>query len=124
MVRKYASALVILGLLYPGMATALGLGDLTLHSFLNEPLDAEVDLLEAAGMDVGQIRIILAPREDFKRAGVERKYFLTDLRFEIEATEGEPARLHIRSTDRVREPFLDFLIEVRRGFGVIRRLTH
>ncbi len=121
MVRRHALTLVILGLLYPGMATALGLGELTLHSFLNEPLDAEVDLLETQGLDTGQIRIRLATREDFKRAGVERKYFLTNLKFEIEGAEGEVARLRIISTQRVREPFLDFLIEVRWPNGRILR---
>ena len=121
MVRKHALTLVILGVLYPGMATALGLGELTLHSFLNESLDAEVDLLETEGLDVGQVRIRLATREDFQRAGVERKYFLTNLKFEIVGLEGEPARLRITSAERVREPFLDFLIEARWPSGRILR---
>lgn len=121
MVRKYASTLVMLGLLYPGMATALGLGELTLHSFLNEPLDAEVDLLETSGLDSGQIKIRLAAREDFNRAGVERAYFLTSLKFEVEESEDAPGRLIITSTEDVREPFLNFLIEVRWPSGRILR---
>ena len=121
MLRKYASTLIMLGLMYPGMATALGLGKLTLHSFLNEPLEAEVDLLETSGLDSGQIRIRLASREDFSRAGIEREYFLTSLKFEIELTEDGTGRLRITSTDLVREPFLDFLIEARWPNGRLLR---
>ena len=32
--------------LYSGLAPALGLGEITLHSALNQPLDAEIELLE------------------------------------------------------------------------------
>jgi pilus assembly protein FimV len=121
MVRKSASVLVILGCLVPGMAAALGLGELTLHSYLNEPLKAEVDLLETAELSADQIRIRLASREDFARAGVERQYFLTSLKFELEFKEDGSTRLLLTSTERVREPFLDFLVEARWPNGRILR---
>ncbi len=121
MVRKSASLLVILGCLAPGMAAALGLGELTLHSYLNEPLKAEIDLLEVAEMSSDQIKIRLASREDFARAGVERQFFLTSLRFELEFNEDGTSRLLLTSTEKVREPFLDFLIEARWPHGRILR---
>ena len=121
MVRKCASTLILLGLLSPGMAIALGLGELTLHSYLNEPLKAEVDLLETGGLDPSQIKIRLATREDFSRAGVEREYFLTSLKFTVEMDEDGEGRLHITSTDPVREPFLDFLVEARWPTGRLLR---
>ena len=119
--RKYASTLVILGLLSPGIAVALGLGELTLHSYLNEPLRAEVNLLETAGLNAAQIRIRLATREDFNRAAIERIDFLTGLEFKVELQEHGASRLHINSKAPVREPFLDFLLEARWPNGRLLR---
>ncbi len=121
MKRKCASVLLILGLLNPGIAAALGLGELTLKSFLNEPLVAEVKLLEIGDLDPSQIRVRLATREDFSRAGVERAYFLTSLRFEVVGTPAGGAVLQIRSTDPVREPYLDFIVEARWPTGRLLR---
>ena len=119
--RKYASTLVILGLLSPGIAVALGLGELTLHSYLNEPLRAEVNLLETAGLNAAQIRIRLATREDFNRAAIERIDFLTGLEFKVELQEHGAGRLTINSKAPVREPFLDFLLEARWPNGRLLR---
>ena len=119
--RKYASTLVILGLLSPGIAVALGLGELTLHSYLNEPLRAEVNLLETADLNAAQIRIRLATREDFNRAAIERIDFLTGLEFKVELQEHGASRLHINSKEPVREPFLDFLLEARWPNGRLLR---
>ena len=107
--------------LSPATALALGLGELTLQSYLNEPLRAEVDLLEVDGLDEGQVRIRLAANEDFDRAGVDRAYFLTGLKFEIELEGRDQGRLIITSREPVREPFLDFLIEARWPNGRLLR---
>jgi pilus assembly protein FimV len=103
------------------MAAALGLGELTLKSYLNEPLSAEVQLLEIGELDPTQIRVRLASREDFTRAGVERAYFLTSLKFEVVGDGPGGARLVITSPDPVREPYLDFLVEARWPTGRLLR---
>ncbi len=121
MKRKCALVLLVLGLLSPGMAAALGLGELTLESYLNEPLVAEVELLEIGELDPTQIRVRLATREDFSRAGVERAYFLTSLRFEVVAVPSGGAVLQVNSSDPVREPYLNFIVEVRWPTGRLLR---
>ena len=113
MKRTCALLLVVCGLLSPGMAAALGLGEISLKSYLNEPLSAEVQLLEIGDLDPSQIRVRLATREDFSRAGVERAYFLTSLKFEVVGEGADSARLVITSPDPVREPYLDFIVEAR-----------
>ncbi len=120
MKRKCASLLLILGVLSPGMAAALGLGEISLKSYLNEPLEAEVQLLETGDLDPSQIRVRLATREDFSRAGVDRAYFLTSLRFEVVGGEQGPLLL-ITSRDPVREPYLDFIVEARWPTGRLLR---
>ncbi len=121
MVRKCGALLVILGVFLPGVASALGLGELRLTSFLNEPLRAEVDLLDIGGLDEGQLRVRLASRADFDRAGIERVYFLTGLKFEVVVREDGTGRLLITSHDPVLEPYLDFLVEARWPQGRILR---
>ena len=124
MVRKYKAMLFIVGLMCPGMALALGLGELTLKSFLNEPLVAEVDLLEIGDLDEGQVKIRLASRTDFDRAGIERAYFLTSLRFAVALRADGTGRLMITSEEAVQEPYLDFLVEARWPTGrVLREYT-
>lgn len=121
MVRKSRALLGLTGLLSPGMVLALGLGELSLQSYLNEPLRAEVALLESAGLNPDQVKIRLAGLEDFERAGIERAYFLTSLKFEVELTPNGNGRLLISSPQPVREPFLDFVIEARWPNGRLLR---
>ena len=54
---------------------ALGLGELTLSSYLNEPFRAEVALLEADLLDENDVHVGLAPDTDFSRFGLERVFF-------------------------------------------------
>ena len=118
--RKLASVLFIGALLWPSVASTLGLGELTLDSFLNEPLKAEVELLELGDLDPSQVKVRLATREDFNRAGVEREYFLTSLRFEVQG-DGDGARLFITSSLPVLEPYLNFIVEARWPTGRLLR---
>ena len=66
---------------------ALGLGDLTLNSYLNEPFSAQIELLDAGAIDKSDVRISLAPDAEFDRFGISRSVYLTQIRFEIETTE-------------------------------------
>ena len=83
---------------------ALGLGELTLDSFLNEPLNARVDLLNTGGLHQDEIRIRLATKEDFDKLGLHRAYFLTNIKFEVVTGDSGNAQLVISSDDPVLEP--------------------
>ena len=99
---------------------ALGLGDLTLNSYLNEPLSAQVRLLEAEGLDENDVHVGLAPESEFARLGVNRDFYLTKIVFEIQA--GEGGKTVLMSTDMpLREPYLDFIIEARWPDGRLLR---
>jgi pilus assembly protein FimV len=103
------------------VAHSLGLGDLKLNSTLNQPLDAEVKLLRVGELDASQIRIKLATENDFNRAGVERLFFLTDLRFRVEVDGKGGGTLFISSRKLVREPFINFIMETRWPSGRLMR---
>jgi len=112
MIRKLAIALTLVSAGYAGMVQALGLGDAKVNSNLNQPLVAEIDLLSAGGLTDAEILPGLATREEFLRAGIDRVYFLSDIRFEIKAgADGEP-KILLTTKKPVREPFLNFLVEV------------
>ena len=102
--------------------SALGLGDIRIQSFLNEPLRAEVELLDTRELLVDDIRIRLAESEDFDRLGVERSYFLTGIQFEvrIDAATGQGVIL-LSTEESVLEPYLDFIIEARWPSGRLLR---
>lgn len=121
MARRIAAALITLGLFHSGLVSALGLGELTLESYLNEPFKANVDLLNTGGLADHQIRIRLATPDDFERLGVERAYFLTDINFEIEIDDSGNGRILMSSESPVLEPYLDFIIEARWPSGRLLR---
>ena len=101
-------------LIYSGMASALGMGDITLHSALNQPLRAEIDLLDVGNLSTDDIRVVLASSSDFARVGVERPAFLQDLSF-TPVIDGNRSRIRVVSKKPVREPYLNFLVEITRA---------
>ncbi|WOJ94306.1 FimV/HubP family polar landmark protein [Congregibacter variabilis] len=101
---------------------ALGLGEIEMQSFLNEPLRAEVELLDTRALTVDDIRIRLAAGDDFDRLGVERSYFLTSIKFDIEVDQDTGRGVIRLSTDEaVLEPFIDLIIEARWPSGRLLR---
>ncbi|HAQ86588.1 MAG TPA: peptigoglycan-binding protein LysM, partial [Pseudomonas sp.] len=111
-VRNLVLAIAAATALTSEMAYALGLGEVTLKSALNQPLVAEIELLDAKTLAPGEVVPVLASAEDFNRAGVDRQYFLTDLTFTPVLRPDGKSVIRVSSTKPVREPYLNFLIEV------------
>jgi len=112
MFKKQALTLVISALAFTSTAQALGLGDIELESNLNEPLDAEIELLELRGLTAGEILPTLASNDAFVRAGVERNFFLSNIKFDVRENEAGELVISLSTNQPVREPFLNFLVEV------------
>lgn len=121
MIRKLAMAMVVSGALGSSFANALGLGEIKMNSALNQPLDAEVKLLNVGDLSKNEILPNLASHEDFARAGVERVFFLTGIKFDVELDGKGGATLHLTTDRIVREPFLNFLIELHWPSGRLLR---
>ncbi len=118
---RLAKILAVVLLLAPISATPLGLGDIELNSALNQQFDAEIDLIALGQTRIDDISVRLAPREAFERAGLERPLFLSRLQFDVEPGPGNTASIRIRSDQPVREPFLNFLVEVNWPSGRLLR---
>ncbi|HLA30990.1 MAG TPA: FimV/HubP family polar landmark protein [Pseudomonas sp.] len=119
-VRQLLIGLASGSVLYSGMAPALGLGEITLHSALSQPLDAEIELLNIGDLSNSDLKVRLAPAEVFSRSGVDRLYFLNDLRF-TPLLRGGRSVIRVVSAQPVREPYLNFIVEVARPSGQLYR---
>ena len=112
MIRKLAFALSLLSVLVAESVFALGIGEATVQSALNQPLKAEIELVNTGELSAEEILPGLATREEFLRANVDRVYFLSDLRFEVQTNEKGKLVVVLTTNKPVREPFLNFLVEV------------
>ena len=111
-VRKLVLAIAAASALSSGMAQALGLGELTLKSSLNQPLVAEIELLDVKDLTAAEVVPSLAPAEEFAKAGVDRQAFLNDLRFTPILNPGGKSVLRVTSSQPLSEPMVKFLVQV------------
>ncbi|WP_022964210.1 FimV/HubP family polar landmark protein [Halopseudomonas pelagia] len=125
MVRKLVLAIAAASaLMSSNVAQALGVGEINLRSALNQPLDAEIELLQVRDLSSQEILPALASPDEFGRAGIARDFFLTDLVFTPVVRPDGRAVIRVTSSRPVKEPFLNFLMEVRWPSGrVLREFT-
>jgi pilus assembly protein FimV len=120
--------LIVLGMLSlilaPGAALSLGLGDIRLNSYLNQPLDAEVALSIGSAAELESLQVRLASMDAFSRYGLDRPAFLDDLRFQVRRTGAASAVVQVSSTRPIAEPFVTFLVEATwQGGQMLREYT-
>jgi len=77
-IRKLVLAIAAASALSSGVANALGLGELTLKSAQNQPLDAEIELLDVRDLSAAEMAPSLASPEEFAKAGVAFPPYLED----------------------------------------------
>jgi pilus assembly protein FimV len=109
--RKLLGAIIAAALFLPDTGYTLGLGEIEVNSALNQKLNADIELLSAVPEDTETIIVKLASRKEFLRAGLDRPYSLNDLRFKSVLINGMPY-IKVSSSSPIREPFLNFLVEI------------
>ncbi len=95
---------------------ALTLGQIHVHSFINQPLKATIDLQGVKADELAALKIKLASRTDFKNAGVDWSEQLEGLSFSIIHNNKGPA-IRVTSRKVVAEPFLSFVVDARWANG-------
>jgi|GEM_PF-760421 len=124
MIRKSRVLVVALMMLVPAGVYALALGSVKVNSALNEPLKASIPLTGLQSGDTENMQVSLGTREQFVRAGIDRPFLLSLLRFKVVASGGDRGRIEITTKQAVVEPFLNFLIELDWPRGrVVREYT-
>ncbi len=109
--RKLIFTLAFGTILLPSHGFALGLGEIEVNSALNQKLAARIDLLSAAPEEAESLLISLGSREEFLRAGLDRPMVLNTLKFDTRVENGD-VFVDVTSPKPIREPFLNFLLEV------------
>ena len=112
---------IFLLLLIPSLASALGLGRLQLNSALNEPFDARIRLLSPTAAELDSLAVGLADSGAFARVNIDRPAVLSRLRFTLDRAERGADTIHITSAEPIREPFLQFLIDINWSNGRLFR---
>ncbi|MCQ6260118.1 FimV/HubP family polar landmark protein [Pseudomonas sp. Q11] len=111
-VRKLVLAIAAASALSSGMAQALGLGELTLKSPPNQPLVAEIELLDVQQLTAAEVVPSLASPEEFAKAGIDRQAFLNDLTFTPVINANGKSVLRVTSSQPLSEPMVKFLVQV------------
>ena len=112
--------LLMSALMSPGALYALGLGEIHLNSALNQPFDAEIELVSATQEDLGALRAALASTDAFARYGLDRPAYLADFNFRVTSNDGRDV-LRVTSPRPVTEPFVTLLVEANWPRGRLLR---
>ncbi|CAK0749883.1 pilus assembly protein FimV [Gammaproteobacteria bacterium] len=121
MAWKLAPVVAAVAALLPGVGYSLGLGNILVHSGLNQSLRAEIEVLAEDRKDLAGLNVRLAGAPDFQRAGLDRPLVLSRLRFEVTHRANGSTMIAVRSTEPVKEPFLNFLLEINWPSGRLLR---
>jgi len=121
MVRKLSLAIALALGVTPFAAYSLGLGIIKSKSGLNQRFQADIELLSVKNEEIGDIKATLASEEVFAKAGVDRPFFLSQLKFKPVRLANGGGIIRVTSREPVREPFLNFLIELNWPKGRLYR---
>src|SRR5947207_15363626 len=83
---------------------AAGLGKLTVHSALGQPLNAEIDLVSVQPGEMDSIQARVAGPEAFRDASIEYTSSLRQLRFAVDKRQNGQAYLKVTSIGAINEP--------------------
>src|SRR5580692_7303216 len=115
---KWTLAALIVG---SPAAMALGLGDIHLHSSLNAPLDADIDLIGATPDDLANLKAQVASRETFQKNGLDWPSFLSSVTLKPMRTSDGRDIIKVHSGVAITEPFVTLLVEINWARG---HVTH
>jgi pilus assembly protein FimV len=121
--RRKLLPLYIAAALVSGPVAAVGLGDLSLQSYLGKPLQAEVALSHMGDLTVDQLKVQIGSEADYNALGVEYNYLHSRLKIEPFIKNGQNY-VRISTTEPISEPYLDFVLNLRWPQGqVVREFT-
>lgn len=102
-------------------ALALGLGPVHVNSKLNQPLDAEIPVIQGTQGEAEGLLASLASAEDFERVGLNRSRLTVPLDFAVTKNARGEVFIRITSKEPVRDAFIDVLVEANWPKGRLLR---
>jgi pilus assembly protein FimV len=101
-------------------AWSLGLGDVKVESFLNQPLRARIDLITQESDDLESVIARLASTRDYELIGASRESVPVPISFSVEDLDGD-AYILATSNLPVGEPIVRLIVEVSWSSGRMLR---
>lgn len=121
MTRHLPRLLLTGALLSPLPLYALGLGEIRPSSSLNQPFDAEIELISPTSEELSGLKVGLASNELFARYGIDRPAYLSGFNFAVSRTRDGRASIKVTSNRSVTEPFVTILVEASWARGRLLR---
>ena len=123
MMTRFNTAFAVLfsWLLMIPAAQALSLGQITVNSALNDPLDAEISVYSTDSGEILNAHIELASYEVHEQAGMALNNRLREVTFKAVHKQDGKFVIRLQTRRPIREPVLEFILEVSGSSGYLRR---
>jgi pilus assembly protein FimV len=116
----FLMAAVLALVLIPAGAYSLGLGEARVESYLNQPLDVRMRLLDASADDLDSLTVAPASPDDFERLGMSSRVLALDLSVTVDRGQSPPV-IRVTSDRAVTDPVVQVLIDARWSSGRMLR---
>src|SRR6056297_1370645 len=118
--RAISSIALTVALIVPVGASALGLGEARVESFLNQPLDVRMRLLDVSDDDLDSLTVTPASPEDFERLGLMSNSLALGVQIEVDRSVSPPV-VRVTSARPVSDPVVQLLVDARWASGRMLR---
>ncbi len=102
----------LFALTMPMSLFAIGLGNMTVKSTLNQPFSAEIKLIDVGSTPLPRIKVGLADPENFEQIGLERRAVLSLLSFTLVRTPQGKFVILVQSVERMTEPYMEVAVDL------------
>ena len=119
--KKIVLGILVSGILVSCELSAMGLGDLSVRSYLDQPFHADIQLIDVGNTPLDEIKVTLASAEDFVRVGLERAFALNLLSFQVKKDKHGNPIVDISSSERISEPYMQMLVDLAWSGGQVYR---
>ncbi len=91
---------------------AIGLGNMTVKSALDQPFSAEIELIDVGSTPLPGVKVGLAAPENFEEIGLERTAILSLLSFKIIRNAQGKFIILVQSQERMTEPYMEVVVDL------------
>ncbi len=100
---------------------AVGLGDITVESGLNEPLKARIALVKTGELQPAELLAGLADTTEFAKRNIPRETFYTTIHFTVDMKHPAGPSILLSTDTVVKEPSLELLVALTWPSGKLVR---
>jgi len=105
----------------PGTVLALGFGDITVFSKLNEPLKVHIELLDSNAVPVDEVTVKNASLSTYRRSNLPKPDVFNKVRFKTSKLSNGTIIAVLTTKAPVKEPFITFIADLRWRSGHLNR---